>query len=79
MTVDEVHAAIAENWEWAEVDTPQARMLYEAWAQTGVTEDILFQAVSELESGWEKAKGACTPHALAPVLNDVLRKNRRAA
>ena len=79
MTVDEVHDAIADNWEWAEVDTPQAWTLYAAWAKTGVTEDILFQAVSELESTWTNAKGACTPLALAPVLNGVLRQNRLAA
>jgi len=79
MTVDEIHEAITENWEWAEVDTPQAWSLYEAWAKTGVTEDILFQAVSELESSWSNAKGPCTPIALAPVLNAVLRQNRLAA
>lgn len=79
LTADAIYENLAENWQWTDMDTPQAWTLYEAWARIGISEDMLFQAVQELESGWSEENGRCTPIALAPVLADVLQQNRLAA
>ncbi len=76
LTADAIYENLAENWQWAGMDTSQAWTLYEAWARMGISEDMLFQAVQVLESGWSTDNGPCTPVALAPVITEVLQQNR---
>jgi hypothetical protein len=79
LTADAIHDHLSDYWDWDGVETPKAWTMYHAWARKNLSEDMLFQAVQQLEAEWSRDKGPCTPFALAPVLADVLQQNRLAA
>jgi hypothetical protein len=79
LTADAIHDHLSDYWDWDGVETPNAWTLYGDWSRKNVSEDMLFQAVQQLEANWPRDKGPCTPFALAPVLADLFQQNRLAA
>jgi len=47
----EIHEAMAEGWGFSDTGTPEALLLYKAWANAGVTLDELHAAMTSVEEG----------------------------
>jgi hypothetical protein len=72
LSAQEIFDAISGDWTFKDVDTPEARRLYESWAEAGITVKDLQDAMTSVG---EKADGSQAPPAdlqerLWPVVVD---------
>lgn len=66
LTAREIHAALAGDWTFTQTDTPEAKTLYESWAEAGVTLGDLHAAMASLEG--HDGSSVLTPASLTPKL-----------
>ncbi len=68
LTPQTIHAAFADDWDWIDLDTPQAFALYAEWARAELTAEQLDQAKRALEAEWLPERGERRPVDLTPFL-----------
>lgn len=66
LTARQIRAVIDGDWTFTDIDTPEARRLYESWAGAGITLDDLHAAMASVEG--QDGSLTLTPASLAPKL-----------
>jgi hypothetical protein len=68
LTAADIQSAVAGSWSFTGSDTPEARQLYQSWADAGITHDDLHAAMSGVEGALEGDNAVATPADLSPRL-----------